>query len=1468
MAFRPITKEYVQGLQQPIQQPVPQPQPQQRYIPAPEIPIDVPQGELPDNIVTNLARNVSRSADNYIAGAVQGLAELNRAQREAERVMVDYATGGNVSPEDYKAAREYEHRAAKTFTDETIAPVVIPAAVVNPALAPAALGIVGGQLMESTKQGYEKDSVPGALKAAIGDITGVNQVMELVNQPDLAQQFYENPATVGGNAAMALAGPFLMGRSAYKGAKGYVNKRLGEVDNALNIESMKGVQGLDALDQYDSPTRGFRPATPDEMRTYNAEQLQGGRGELARALEQIKAKKFDEANQQSYWEYMKREADQANALEAQKNQIAGEALFSPVDRLEVGLDLPSKSKLSSAYIMGEQPKGEIILPSRQVGQIIAPQQPKPQPFLRDANSFIEERSQNVLSSDLRKAVQQNDFTTAAQIAEQLGNPKLAEALRNKAPTMQNKIADVGERRSLIEEARRVREQAKIEEPAVIEQPKQIETPPVINRFTELSDKWKSSKWQEMSIDELKELRSAVKEKGDWTRDFDEDPRIRLDLAINRAEKRLLEQQSINNLVNSVPKPVRQIKEKTSPIDKTINEIVYHSEQAGMKNITYELTKQKYDEMLSRYGEEKANEALKATLKSFKDKAKENENKLLTRAKGEIFEKHKSVPTANRAVKEEIIKGTYDNSNIPAVNEYKAKYLNKLQSGFDPTGGRFDDMTVGDVARKLMPEKKDRIIDNNDSTPNTSVKEMLDKAYQRTIDSLSPIKKYSNDAYMEARMSSGRAVGRAEEMLKRPDMEGSFESIVSPVKGRLDDFAEYVAALRAAELHQNGVGTGISNERIAKILQEAPDEFKTAQAKLTAYSDRLLDVLVDGGVITPDHVAAMRAKYQNYAPMMRAFEVTDIDQMFSKKGFDVRNPIQRIEGSAEKIINPLESIIKNTYTFNLLAEQNKVRQQIAKLAEVHPDAVQRVEGAPSAKDGIFTVYENGQKVSYQAEPRLYEALASMDSTTSSIVVRVLSQPASWLRAGATMSPEFIARNLIRDTINAAIVGKDFTPIVDTVRGLKSAWAKDDTYWQYKREGGAMGHMTALDRNHMQEALNNYKQKGIAQKAATPFNPKTWIDVLRKAQELSEDATRIGYYKKRLSKGDSPQMAAFEARDLMDFGRSGDYTREWNRISAFLNASLQGSDKLVRSMRERPLETSANIIKYLVMPSVAVWYMGKDDKRIQQLPDWQKDLFWIIPAGDTLIRIPKPFEPGVLFASGTERALSSMIGNKKDAFKGYGKSVLDVVIPNVAPTALMPIAEWWANKSFFTGQDIVPKREQNLPERLQYGTNTTGVAKAVGNALNVSPRKIDNTVRGFTGNTGANVLNAIDYGSELIKGSNGPVKPAKGFSELPVIRGFTTDPRKGSQPVQSFYDELKKYEQIEAAGKTENVKVSIKDKQNLDMLQGANKGMRELNKKEREILNSTKMNAEQKRKELDKIADQQMKLADAVLKRLKK
>ncbi|MEG6513528.1 hypothetical protein [Desulforamulus ruminis] len=122
---------------------------------------------------------------------------------------------------------------------------------------------------------------------------------------------------------------------------------------------------------------------------------------------------------------------------------------------------------------------------------------------------------------------------------------------------------------------------------------------------------------------------------------------------------------------------------------------------------------------------------------------------------------------------------------------------------------------------------------------------------------------------------------------------------------------------------------------------------------------------------------------------------------------------------------------------------------------------------------------------------------------------MSFPASTLRAGAVLSPDFPVRNMVRDQFSAFVNSKyGFVPVVDTLRGLFHAVKKDEVYWQWMNSGGAMSTLVSLDREYLQRNLRQLMRKSAKNIAALSFNPKNYINLLRTLTEYGELGTRLG------------------------------------------------------------------------------------------------------------------------------------------------------------------------------------------------------------------------------------------------------------------------------------------------------------------------------------------------------------------------
>lgn len=270
------------------------------------------------------------------------------------------------------------------------------------------------------------------------------------------------------------------------------------------------------------------------------------------------------------------------------------------------------------------------------------------------------------------------------------------------------------------------------------------------------------------------------------------------------------------------------------------------------------------------------------------------------------------------------------------------------------------------------------------------------------------------------------------------------------------------------------------------------------------------------------------------------------------------------------------------------------------------------------------------------------------------------------------------------------------------------------------------------------------------------------------------------------------------------------RAYNMITAFANANIQGTDRLIRAFAEKPAATSLKIAGAVSLPSALLWWANHEDPRYAEIPQWQKDLFWIVMTKDHIYRVPKPFETGIMFGSGVERTLDAYYAHNPKAFDGFFQSVWGALTPTFVPTAVQPMVEQFANRSTFTGNPLVPASVEKLLPEYQYNPYTTETTKKLATVIAAfpgmrdasleannpfgpvaraltTPVLIDNYVRAWTGGLGVYTQQIVDAGLRKAGVVPDPVLPAATLADIPVIRAFVARyPSASAQSIQEFYD----------------------------------------------------------------------------------
>lgn len=331
---------------------------------------------------------------------------------------------------------------------------------------------------------------------------------------------------------------------------------------------------------------------------------------------------------------------------------------------------------------------------------------------------------------------------------------------------------------------------------------------------------------------------------------------------------------------------------------------------------------------------------------------------------------------------------------------------------------------------------------------------------------------------------------------------------------------------------------------------------------------------------------------------------------------------------------------------------------------------------------------------------------------------------------------------------------------------------------------------MDRSYLQKTFRQIVgEKGFTEYVKHP------LELFRIISELGEKATRLGEFKKGIQSGAVPLEAGYSARAVtLDFAQAGTTAQAINTFIAFFNANIRGWGRMISSFKEHPIRTSAKVFLGITVPTILLWAVNHDDDRWKEIPQWQKDLFWIVFIGDNIYRIPKPFELGIIFGSFPERFLDWLVDKDPELLKNLAQNLMEAGSPGFIPTVGLPILEWMTNYSFFRGRAIIPESRKAMPPELQYTQWSSEVSKKLGELLKLPPAQIDNLLFAWTGGLGRYATDIMDG---ILKGtgiSPDIPEPSPTLADLPVIKAFIVRSPYGSssEAVNDFYDFLEKYE----------------------------------------------------------------------------
>lgn len=673
---------------------------------------------------------------------------------------------------------------------------------------------------------------------------------------------------------------------------------------------------------------------------------------------------------------------------------------------------------------------------------------------------------------------------------------------------------------------------------------------------------------------------------------------------------------------------------------------------------------------------------------------------------------------------------------------------------------------------------------------------------------------------------------------------TLQDIVLSVPDRRD-LSIYLVARKQVELYNRGAKEdllAVPLDDAMKVVKEFDNipEYKQAALDLDSYMDYLKEYTKDAGLITEKALAKYRAENDTKAPIytLPDFLVPILkDETVAKSLFSTLG-VKDEKGLRYKYYDdPIATSIALTYSVVSTALKNEA----LKMAGMQ-------FGAPitdAAKSGAYTkisYFEKGKYTTKMVPTEIKAACANMSRQNSKLMgsffgKSLLTKPAKIANSGAVLFWDFLTKATFIDQYTAAIQSKTgYVPFVDMFKGFaasinhatngrvfKNYDGIVDEWW---RSGGYSAGIVAADRNSAKEVLKQLTSPSAINVIKDPIKyykdffsllnvPGHALNFLRGASEQLDRATRLGEYMRATKAGMTPREAAMSARDVTtDYKRMGAVGQAYNQITTFFNASIQGTDKFVRAFAHDPVTTAVRTAAYLGIPSFLLAMVRADievnnpDSEqamvLSSIPTWQRTAYWILPAGDTVIRIPKPY--GYMIASSLVEGLVEYAVKEDANFlnsmyeEGFIESIERTFMPDFIPAAVKPLLETKTNYRFFSEGPIVPLNAENMVNEEQYTMGTSEVAKIIGRsfaAINAatglpipdrlqSPLVIDNLIRGYTASLGTTTVELLDNALRAA-GVVKNVEPAKSIEDMPLFKTFMYKFGPHAKQITDFYKE---------------------------------------------------------------------------------
>lgn len=848
----------------------------------------------------------------------------------------------------------------------------------------------------------------------------------------------------------------------------------------------------------------------------------------------------------------------------------------------------------------------------------------------------------------------------------------------------------------------------------------------------------------------------------------------------------------------------------------------------------------------------------------------------------------SVPLGDAVRDEMLIAGVPLFSLPPSEDEYNDQELDAIaHGGFGLTPpSRSVRSRFNEIKYRAKTKFRQGALDQYDSIksildePRTWMKAQMAEATWGTI---------------EASMEHGHVYMHDDGVLQIKEGTKGLKEILAPLGADIDRFTYWIAGHRAEKLYAED-RENLFNLAQIQVLKNMgknkkpgergyrPDReriFEEVRAEFEAYGDSIVRVAVETGLV--DEAEADTWKEEGfYLPFYRVLgeDEKSPGPRIGTGGLVRQQAYKKLKGGEQQLDDLLGNALLNWNHLLTASLKNQVARESLEKAE-SMGLASEVNKHKAGKNAVY-VRVDGKEKWYDIEEGqdstlVLEALSALHyNGMQGIGYDALRKAKRALTIGVTASPEFKVANLIRDTMQAiAVTDLDVNMYKNVTEGYK-ATAEDSEVLPEMLASGAIFAGSGYIHGADPDALRHHARKGIERDTVLDVRmgaKKGW-DWWQDWGGRLENVNRAALYMQTLNKTNDRLEAAFASRDLLDFTRRGSNTAVRFMVSAvpFLNARMQGLDRVARSFNKEQGARLAAVTGAYSLMSIGLYMLARGHDDFDEIEDWERDTYHLIKVGDTWLRIPRPFEVGFM-ANMVERAAEQMIDDKVGGevfFERAAHGIFQTLSFNPIPQLFMPALEVFANYNSFTGRSIEGLSHQmsgvSKSERSNPGTTDTAIAlskgmEAVVGQTALSPVQVDHLVNGYFGWAGATVLAGTDILTHNLVDS--PVKPAKKFSEYPLIKRFVRkNPSRNTKYDEQFYDQMEEINRhwadiklYQKQGQSHIAKEVQAENPNLNaqrsVVKSSQKQLSAINARKKAIYASRDMSAEEKREALDEL-----------------